>query len=219
MAVLGPWKSRPSLDATKFNVYQQGGKWYATRKEASPAAPTAAQPSPAAATTPTPPPPPPAYDPNYVDAQGLQEISNNKVKYDTARANANTAYANWVAQKYGADSIQRDAAGNVTGYDYTKQGGEMANIARDEQLGVDRQQANAAARGMYRSGNRIVNEGLERTAAADKRTGIENERVGMDFQRLRDINQANIDEGTDRMNSYQGAGARRLNQYRAQWGV
>lgn len=161
--------------------------------------PTGAQPAPPPPPppAPAPPPPPPAFDPNFRDAQSIKELSDLASQRDLLKANATRAYELGIAEL--------DAA--------------KPGIERDRTLGLDSANNNAAARGMFRSGNRIVNRGKVNTEYGDRMAANQRQRDSVAFERDRINSQADQDYLTGSTGVYSSAGQRRLAEYRRQWGV
>jgi hypothetical protein len=141
---------------------------------------------------------PPAFDPNYIDPEGQMEKTALGQKFGRARLNATTNYNTWMLQNYGdgavVDSGQKDAdGGTVWNYDYSKRGGVFNKIADDERDGLRGALNSAAARGMARSGGRVLNETKVNSAAADSRNTVERSRLG----EFNNMNQAIGDSRTD----------------------
>ena len=154
-------------------------------------------PAPEPVAMPTAPPPPPAFDPNYIDAQGQSDLSGLTTSTERRKADASRAYARSLA----ATAAQRPG------------------IERNRVMGIDHTQSNAAARGMFRSGNRIVGEGRVNTDANEQNAAL----TRQDTQAFEDsdteTSRANEDYTLGRQGIYSQAGQRRLDQYRQQWGV
>lgn len=186
----------------------------------SPQAPNAPAPAPPpepAPYTPPPPPPPPVIDWNTLynnhDAQSIAEAADLDLRYSTTANNATKAYQNWVTQNYGAQAIGPDGK-----FDPTKAtGGMVARINRDTDLGVERQQNAAAARNMYRSGNRLVNEGKERAAGADKLTDLSNERENQQFGMDSTIGQAQMERDIGKNTAYRASAQRGIDDAWRKW--
>lgn len=161
--------------------------------------PTGAQPPPAPPPppAPAPPPAPPAFDPNYRDAQSIKELSDLTAQRDLLKTNAQRAYDLGIADL--------DAA--------------KPGIERDRTLGLDSANNNAAARGMFRSGNRIVNRGKVDTEYGERMSANQRQRDAVSFERDRTNAQADQDYLTGQTGVYASAGQRRLDDYRRQWGV
>lgn len=183
------WLAKNRLTSSTANA----ANWKRQYGTPAPAAPAAPEP----VAMPAAPPPPPAFDPNYIDAQGQGDLSNLNATDATTRANAARSYslatANTAAQRPG--------------------------IERNRVLGRDNVQSNAAARGMFRSGNRLVGEGRVDTDAAEQNAALQRQDDQSAFERDAAYSGANNALALGRSGVYAQAGQRRLDQYRTQWGV
>jgi hypothetical protein len=194
MAVLGPWAQKPSLDANQFNVYQQGGKWFATRK-APAAAPQAPPPAPEAA--PAAPPKPPTFAANYTDAQGKTDLAN----LDEDRLNTQN------------DALKtRDQA-------MASINAQQPGIERNTTLGLHRNASEAAARGMFRSGNRVVQQGRTRTEGPEQLSGLERGRNEVTFGYDRTLRDSNVAHTRGTQGVYTDSGRRGLEKWRMENGI
>ena len=139
----------------------------------------------------------PAFDPNYIDAQGQSDISGLTTSTNRQKADASRAYSRALA----ATNAQRPG------------------IERNRVLGIDRTQSNAAARGMFRSGNRAVQEGRVNVDASEQNSAL----TRQDTQAFEDSDtattRANEDYTSGRAGIYSQAGVRRLDQYRRDNGI
>lgn len=186
-------------------------------KSAAPASGAPAAAAPEQVYKPPPPPPPPNWQDVYNtgDATSAGEIAGLKRKYGDVRDQATKAYQQWVTQNYGGEAIGAD--GN---FDPTKAtGGQVARINRDVGLGVDRQQNNAAARGMFRSGSRIVNEGQERTAGAERLVDLGHERDRQEFGMTSARTNADTDEAVQANSARTAAAQRAMDDYNRKYGA
>jgi hypothetical protein len=139
----------------------------------------------------------PVFDPNYIDAQGQNDLSGLQTSTDRQKADASRAYSRALA----ATAAQRPG------------------IERNRAMGIDNTQSHAAARGMFRSGSRIVGEGRVNTDAAEQNSAL----ARQDTQAFEDSDtattRANEDYTSGRTGIYTQAGARRLDQYRRDNGI
>jgi hypothetical protein len=219
------WLAKNKLSSSAGNAAnwerQYGPNGYQPKPAAAqPAAPqqeAPAQQAPAAAYS------PPLFDPNYQDAEAQSALSLNKAKYDTQRVNAQSSYARYLTQTYGdgAATATKDASGKITGYTYdlTKRGGQFARIQQGEDQNLRKAVNNAAARGVFRSGIRLKNEGLVRTDAANQRTDIENQRQNAQGEMDSSVTGANTDETFSNSQVTTDANRRRVDKYNRDFGM
>lgn len=167
---------------------------------------------------------PPAFNTNYIDPEGQSEKTALGQKFGRARLNATTNYNTWMLQNYGdgavVDSGQKDADGaTVWNYDYSKRGGVFNKIADDERDGLRGALNSAAARGMARSGGRVLNETKVNSAAAESRNTVERSRLGEFNNMNQAIGDSRTDQSLEENRITRESNMRELDRYNRKYGM
>lgn len=204
------WLKDNKLSSSEGNAANWKRQYGPTGYTPNPALAQPAAPAPAPAPVFTPPPPAPNWADllKDTDALGQAGIADNKLKYGGIRDNATASYKQWALQNYGSDAIGADGKFNPNA-----QGGQVARINRNTTLGVQQRQNNAAARGMMRSGNRVVQEGRVRTEGADQLTDLSNEHDRQQLGMNQTIGQATTDEAIANNQANYGSAQRKMGDW------
>lgn len=155
------------------------------------AGPTEPAPAPAA------PPKPPTFAPDYMDEQGRRDYANLEQDRATARNNAQRAYDLGLAEV----------------------NARQPGIERNMKMDLERNASNAAARGMFRSGARIVNAGRINTEGNEALTGLQRQRDQLGFDRDRAFGEAETGYTRGTQNIYTDSARRGLERWRQENGL
>lgn len=173
--------------------------WQGAQKPAAPAGggqatPPVVDPPPAAA---PPPPKPPTFAPDYMDEQGRRDAANLQQDRDTARNNAQRSYDLGLAEVNAREP----------------------GIDRNMKMDLERNASSAAARGMFRSGARIVNAGRINTEGNEAKAGLQRQRDQLGFDRDRAFGEADTALARGNQNIYTDSARRGLDRWRQENGL